>query len=287
MPKHLRRGVAQHNVVMGLPRQSKAGEVQGELLWVSVNAKPLFQTGAAEPYAVVATFTDISERRRSADQINQQMVQITNYAAVLEQQKNQLEEANRLLESLALHDTLTSLGNRRAFEQRIVQEMNQARRYGTSLSLLLLDVDSFKAYNDSFGHPAGDEILRRLAMILRGQGRETDFFARYGGEEFIVILPLTDAGGAMTLAERLRAAVETAEWPERQVTASIGAATLLAEMDSEEALVSAADQALYAAKIAGRNCTRHAVSLSEARTGTGLAAEGSRAQGFQPVLLAA
>ncbi len=275
----LRRGVPQHNVVMGLPRQGRLGEMlQGEMLWVSVNAKPLFQSGAAKPYAVVATFADISERRRSADQITRQVVQITEYAAVLEQQKDQLEEANRKLGALALHDTLTGLGNRRAFEQRIVQEMNQARRYGTPLSLLLLDVDSFKAYNDSFGHPAGDEILRRLASIIRGQGRDTDFFARYGGEEFVVVLPLTDADGAMTLAERLRTAVENSEWPERQVTASIGAATLLVEMAGEEALVSAADQALYAAKTAGRNCVLHAAALSE---------EDSDMPAFLPVLLAA
>ena len=281
----LRRGVPQHNVVMGLPRRGVPHEpfpgerLWGEMLWVSVNAKPLFQTGADHPYAVVATFADITEQRRSADQITQQMAQIAESAAVLEQRKEQLEEVNRQLETLALHDSLTGIGNRRAFEQRITQEMNQARRYGTPLSVLLLDVDNFKSYNDTFGHPAGDEVLRRLASILREQGRETDFFARYGGEEFIVVLPLTDSTGAMTLAERLRAAVQTAEWTDRGVTASLGAATLLATMEDEHALVSAADQALYAAKAAGRDCVRHALSLSE----PGDAAEGDA----EPLLLAA
>lgn len=265
----LRRGVVQHDVVMGLPRQSRPTPLgqsellQGEMLWVSVNAKPLFLSGASKPYAVVATFADISERRRSADQITRQMSQITDYAAVLEEQKSQLEEANRQLEELALHDSLTGLGNRRAFEHRLTQEMNQAKRYGTPLSVLLLDVDSFKAYNDGFGHPAGDEILRRLSQILRSQGRDTDFFARYGGEEFIVILPLTDAAGAVVLAERLRLAVERTAWPERSVTVSLGAATLLPAMPNEAALVSAADQALYAAKTAGRNCVFHALSLPQ------------------------
>ncbi len=263
----LRRGVAQHDVVMGLPRR---GEPQSfgpaEMLWVSVNAKPLFLSGAAEPYAVVATFADITERRRSADQITRQMHQITDYAAVLEEQKEQLEEANRRLELLALHDSLTGLGNRRAFENRLAQEVAQSRRYGTPLSVLLLDVDSFKEYNDSFGHPAGDEVLRRLAQVLRGQGRETDFFARYGGEEFIVVLPLTDASGATILAERLRGAVEQAAWPERGVTASLGAATLLPDMPDDAALVSAADGALYAAKAAGRNRVFHALSLPPAES---------------------
>ena len=258
----LRRGEAQQNVVMGLPRRSRPYKIgQSEMLWVSVNAKPLFLSGATEPYAVVATFADISERRRSADQITRQIAQITDYAGVLEEQKSQLEAANRQLEELAMHDSLTGLGNRRAFEHRLTQEMNQAKRYGTPLSVLLLDVDSFKAYNDGFGHPAGDEILRRLSRILRSQGRDTDFFARYGGEEFIVILPLTDAAGAMVLAERLRAAVERASWPERSVTVSLGAATLLPTMPDDAALVAAADQALYAAKAAGRNCVFHALSL--------------------------
>lgn len=260
----LRRGVAQHDVVMGLPRRSLPGQIgQSGMLWVSVNAKPLFLSGAAEPYAVVATFTDITERRRSANQITRQMAQITEYAAVLEEQKSQLEAANRQLEGLAMHDSLTGLGNRRAFEHRLGQEMNQAKRYGTPLSVLLLDVDSFKAYNDTFGHPAGDEILRRLSQIIRSQGRDTDFFARYGGEEFIVILPLTDAAGAMVLAERLRVAVEQTSWPERPVTVSLGAATLLPTMPDGGALVAAADQALYAAKTAGRNCVFHALSLPE------------------------
>ena len=261
----LRRGEPQRDVVMGLPRRGrKTGQMgQGEMLWVSVNAKPLFQPGAAAPYAIVATFADITERRRSADQITRQMLQITEHTSVLEQQKIQLEEANHQLESLAMHDSLTSLGNRRAFELRLTQEIGHARRYGTPLSVLLMDVDFFKAYNDSFGHPAGDEVLRLLAKVVRIQGRDTDFFARYGGEEFIIILPQTDAAGAMVLAERLRAAVENTSWPERAVTASLGAATLLPSMPDEEALVSAADQALYAAKTAGRNSVCHALSIPE------------------------
>jgi diguanylate cyclase (GGDEF)-like protein/PAS domain S-box-containing protein len=261
----LRRGEPQQDIVMGLPRQGRKTSQtgQGEMLWVSVNAKPLYQPGAEAPYAIVATFTDITERRRSADQITRQMLQITEYASVLEQQKVQLEEVNDQLEVLAMHDSLTGLGNRRAFEQRMAQEAGQARRYGTPLSILLMDVDSFKSYNDTYGHPAGDEVLRILAKVIRTQGRETDFFARYGGEEFIIILPQTDADGASVLAERLRAAVEKADWPERAMTASLGAATLLPSMPDEESLVAAADQALYAAKNAGRNCVLHALSLPE------------------------
>jgi len=253
----LRRGEAQRDVVTGLPR------ADGGMLWVSVNAKPLFARGeSGPPSAVVATFTDVTERRRDGDRIAAQMVQITQSAALLAAQKRQLEEANAQLAVLALSDSLTGLGNRRAFEQRMEMEMSRVGRYGHALSLLLLDVDFFKEYNDAFGHPAGDEVLRALAALLRGQGRDTDFYARYGGEEFIVILPHTDRAGALTVAERLRGLIEGSSWPRRAVTASLGVSTLLPAMAGADELIAEADRALYAAKAAGRNRTAHAADYS-------------------------
>lgn len=252
------RGEPQTDVVVGLPRGD------GGMVWVSVNAKPLFSPGGApdaQPSAIVATFSDITERRRQDDLIAEQITQIQEHAAVLESQKQELEAVNAELETLALRDGLTGLSNRRAFGHRVTLEMSRAVRYGTPLSLLLLDVDHFKGYNDTFGHIAGDEVLRTLSQVLQTQGRETDFFARYGGEEFVVILPHTGSAGAGILAERLRAAISLAGWPARPVTASIGAATFLAGMSTEDDLVSAADRALYAAKAAGRNCVVHALSL--------------------------
>ena len=254
----LRRGEPQTDVVMGLPRGD------GGMVWVSVNAKPLFPPGGgpdAMPSAVVATFSDITGRRRQEDLIAEQMVQIREHAAVLEVQKRELVAVNAELETLALRDGLTGLSNRRAFGQRMALEMNRAIRYGTPLSLLLLDVDCFKEYNDTFGHVAGDTVLRTLSQVLHLQGRETDFFARYGGEEFIAILPHTGSEGAQAVAERLRTAISEVLWPSRPVTASIGAATLLPGMSAEDDLISAADRALYAAKAAGRNCVVHALSL--------------------------
>jgi diguanylate cyclase (GGDEF)-like protein/PAS domain S-box-containing protein len=252
----LRRGEAQHNVVMGLPRPDNG------LMWVSVNAKPLFQSGSDKPSAVVATFADITARRYYEGQIADQMAQIKEYTGVLEQQKRELEDANIQLEALALLDGLTGLGNRRAFGNRLALELGRAQRYHTPLSLLMLDVDFFKEYNDCYGHPAGDGILRQLSLTLQEEGRDTDFFARYGGEEFVVILPHTDAPGAVVLAERLRSAIETCSWPHRPITISCGAATLITTMENEEALVAAADQALYGAKAAGRNCVFHAQTFA-------------------------
>ena len=251
----LRRGEPQTNVVMGLPRSG------GGLVWVSVNSKPLFPEGGGPPSAVVATFADITERRRHEDLIAAQLLQIQQHTVTLEEQKKELEAVNAELETLALRDGLTGLSNRRAFGQRLTLEMGRATRYGLPLSLLLLDVDQFKEYNDSFGHVAGDEVLRLLSHMLHIEGRETDFFARYGGEEFVIILPHTDSDGAITVAERLREAIASSAWPSRRVTASIGAATLLPNMETEDSFVSAADRALYAAKTSGRNRVRHALSV--------------------------
>jgi len=253
----LRSGLPQRDVVMGLPRPD------GQLLWVSVNSSPLVRPGENSPYAVVATFSDITERRRDENKIAAQMAQIKEYTGVLEFQKQQLEAANTQLEELAMRDGLTGLGNRRAFSHRLELEMGRASRYAMPLSLIMFDVDRFKDYNDTFGHLAGDEVLKHLALVLKEQGRETDFFARYGGEEFTVLLPHTDSLGATIVAERLREAIEASAWPGRPVTASFGTATLLPAMQDERNLIAEADRALYAAKTAGRNRAVHVQSLPD------------------------
>ena len=242
--------------MMGLPRPD------GRLLWVSVNSNPLVRPNEDTPYAVVATFSDITERRHNEDKIAAQMAQIKTYTGVLESQKKQMEVANAQLEELAMCDGLTGLGNRRAFTHRLDLEMGRASRYATPLSLIILDVDHFKEYNDAFGHLAGDEVLKQLAFLLKEQGRETDFYARYGGEEFAVLLPHTDSVGANIVAERLREIIESSVWPCRQMTASFGTSTLLPAMENSMNLIAHADRALYAAKAAGRNQAIHALSLS-------------------------
>jgi diguanylate cyclase (GGDEF)-like protein len=122
-------------------------------------------------------------------------------------------------------------------------------------------VDKFKEYNDSFRHPAGDEVLQTVGRLLRQRDRTTDFVARYGGEEFALVLPNTDAEGAIVVAEHLRAIIESATWSQRNVTASLGAATLSPETDTHSALISAADRALYTSKEKGRNRVTHVSSI--------------------------
>ena len=183
-----------------------------------------------------------------------------NARAALTEQQRELLQANGKLESLATHDGLTEAKNRRAFNEKLAEEWSRSQRYGTPLSLVMFDVDKFKTYNDSFGHQAGDEVLKLLARTVMTLVRTTDFFARYGGEEFALILPNTDAEGAYILAERLRQRVENAKWKERPVTASFGVSSIEIGMLNGEALIEAADKALYQSKERGRNCVTQAIA---------------------------
>jgi diguanylate cyclase (GGDEF)-like protein/PAS domain S-box-containing protein len=215
-----------------------------------------------EDFLVEVTLTPIALNNKPAilavwhDLTNQKLVelQIKDYSRVLEIQKHELERANRELEKLATTDGLTGLLNHRAMQERLAHEVEVANRHGLPLSVIMLDVDLFKDYNDSYGHPEGDGVLKRLAIALSSCARECDTVSRYGGEEFLVILPVTDIQGAAAFAERLRHCVEEQEWPLRKVTASFGVANFHHGIDSTGELITLADDALYGAKTSGRNC---------------------------------
>lgn len=185
----------------------------------------------------------------------QVMAQLELRREVRERQRyqEQLEAANAQLKELAERDELTGLANRRVLLRYLDTELQRARRSGEPTSLILLDVDEFKAYNDTFGHLAGDEVLRRLGGLLPRLLRASDLAARYGGEEFMVLLPNTPNAGALGVAERIRQAVEQGAWPLRPVTVSLGVATRTDPSGGSLSLIEAADQALYKAKQAGRN----------------------------------
>ena len=186
---------------------------------------------------------------------------------IIDEQKKQLEasndelnEANQLLAQISLLDGLTEIPNRRKFDDYLRSEWLRAKREQTAIGLLMVDVDYFKKFNDSYGHQAGDDCLKSVARALQGSlMRPADLVARYGGEEFAVILPLTDSEGAMHVGESLCEAVrsimlkhESSEWG--FVSVSIGAASLSPQGDNEfESLIKAADEALYRAKADGRN----------------------------------
>jgi diguanylate cyclase (GGDEF)-like protein len=155
-------------------------------------------------------------------------------------------------------DSLTGLANRRALEEVLAAEISRAQRFKHELAVVLLDLDHFKETNDSFGHAAGDVMLRAVSVLLTTLARQGDTVARWGGEEFVVVLPETDLGGARRFAERLRRTIEAQTIGEMRTTSSCGVATMLPE-DTVEDLLGAADQALYRAKSNGRNRTECAI----------------------------
>ncbi|MCT7992626.1 sensor domain-containing diguanylate cyclase [Laspinema olomoucense] len=177
----------------------------------------------------------------------------------------QLKEANQQLRQLATRDGLTLLSNRRHFNEYLEREWRQMERDRTPLSLILCDIDFFKPYNDTYGHQAGDECLKQVAVaIQKASQRPLDFVARYGGEEFAVILPDTDGNGALAVGENIRKAVKGLQVPHRAsptcgyITLSVGIATVTPGVESSlETLIQEADRALYRAKDQGRDCSVH------------------------------
>lgn len=174
-----------------------------------------------------------------------------------------LEEANSKLEFLSNTDGLTGIANRRSFDQALSVEWMRAQRSNSPLSLILLDVDHFKRYNDHYGHLAGDDCLRAIARVLAmGGQRATDITARFGGEEFVVLLPNTSPRGALEIAKRIRHEVMALSLPHVGtptgiVTVSLGVACQAPSLrHASDALLQEADSALYRAKQSGRNCVR-------------------------------
>ena len=179
---------------------------------------------------------------------------------LVEERTSQLQQANDHLQRLSYIDSLTGIANRRHFEEILDLEWRRAFRTKSPLTLLMLDIDRFKQYNDAFGHRAGDDCLALVAKVLHDSvQRAGDLMARYGGEEFAAILSATDETGGAGVAERLRAAVERlgikrSDDSVHVVTISIGvAAGIPGQVSSHEVLLRAADKALYEAKGAGRN----------------------------------
>jgi diguanylate cyclase (GGDEF)-like protein len=167
-------------------------------------------------------------------------------------------DAHRGLQDMALRDPLTSVLNRRALNEPLMRELKSGLRYGAQACLMILDLDYFKTVNDRLGHTAGDLVLKELAALMTDTVRDVDMVGRYGGEEFAIILPHTSIQQAHTLAERLRALIESHAFDVEdgtvRLTASIGIADVCnAEIASVEHWVNAADTALYEAKSQGRN----------------------------------
>jgi diguanylate cyclase (GGDEF)-like protein len=203
----------------------------GRQLYLAIDAGPIYDA-TGRLIAVVETLRDITLQK----------------------------QAQTALESLASRDGLTGLANRRSFDAKLEEEATRASRDQRPLSLLMVDIDCFKAYNDTYGHQRGDDALKAVAQTLpRTLGRATDFAARYGGEEFAVILPNTPHPGALLIAEHLRRAVDmlnivhSASIASDHVTLSVGGAAVTGRDLNTDRLLASADAALYLAKRQGRN----------------------------------
>lgn len=203
----------------------------------------------------IGLLTDTFNRMTRTLFANQREIQQANVK--LKAQNDELQRANEVLEQLSITDGLTKLHNHRFFQDHLTREIKRVSRTQEPLSILVIDIDDFKRLNDRQGHKAGDELLIGLARILNESSRENDFVARYGGEEFVVLAPVTEMDGAVALAEKIRISVEEASFilgdSKRltKVTVSIGVA---AYKGNRRAFFQAADQALYRAKAAGKNC---------------------------------
>ncbi len=186
--------------------------------------------------------------------IERQATELNHVAQRLDTANRELESANARLQEVSFTDEVTKLYNRRFFSIRLEEEVARHHRFGNPLSLVLLDLDSLKGVNDELGHLAGDETLRGVADVLVQTSRSIDVVCRYGGDEFAVLLVETPRAGARPYAERIRDALAAASFSHgRQVTASFGVASLSEWAATGDDLVRAADEALYAAKRAGKN----------------------------------
>ncbi len=206
--------------------------------------------GLKEPHGVLVSYATRPGRRCPFG--DDDLWFLRSVAAVFESNMGRIE-AKRALMIQATTDSLTGLNNARYLREESRAIEKRATRDGRALSAVMIDVDRFKAYNDTFGHPAGDEVLRQIGAILRREARAGDLVARYGGEEFAIILPGADTAKAREFAERLRQAIGAHPWPLRQVTVSLGVATGTPPATGAVTLLSRADEALFAAKRAGRN----------------------------------
>lgn len=234
--------------------------IGGEVRHVSLSAAPLFGS-ENKPIGAVVAISDETLQRASELQLIEWSEEVHRKNEEITLQREQLAEANRKLELLATTDGLTGLKNHRAFQEFLERQFKIASRHQTPLSVCLLDVDEFKKYNDAFGHPEGDIVLKTVAKLLSECTRDADFVARYGGEEFVVILPESNQTQAREAAERIREKIERFGWKNREITVSLGIATLQPTIACQSELVSLADQALYHSKRSGRNRSTHAHDL--------------------------
>jgi diguanylate cyclase (GGDEF)-like protein/PAS domain S-box-containing protein len=238
---------------MGVGRHMRAVRKGGFEFPVEIGLTPIH---LSDGLYVLCSVVDLTFQK----QIEEQALELTR----------RLESANIRLAQLARTDELTGLKNRRAFDEGLRDLIQLMNRMSSELSLLLIDVDHFKQYNDDFGHLAGDELLKTLADLLMSYSRKSDLVARYGGEEFAILMPATNAEDSVRVGEKIRLAIQDHPWGAKLPTISLGAATIsFAKITTGTLdgigvrLLIAADQALYHSKRSGRNKLTHILDIKD------------------------
>lgn len=225
----------------------------GEWRWVLTSGRVVERDEEGRPVRLAGIQLDVDQRKSLEEEVAKKVVLLRRYSHELEQIQRQLGEANAKLDRLAKTDGLTGVANRRFFQTTLSQLVVPLGVAPEPVSLVMIDIDHFKQFNDTFGHQEGDAVLIKVASLISESVRESDVVARYGGEEFAVLSRGCRENDALQLAERIRAAVAAFDWPLRPVTVSLGTATFLGGEFRPEELVRRADEALYASKQAGRN----------------------------------
>lgn len=260
-PDDIDADVAQFNRVLageidGYSMDKRFVRKDGTLVYASISANCIRKDDGSVDH-FVAFVHDISDRKKYEQELQKMNADLELLVA---ERTRELEEANRKLKLESETDFVTKLPNRRVYERRLDENVASARRDRTQLSLLLIDIDDFKAFNDHYGHDGGDQALKDVARSIESSlPRTTDLAARFGGEEFVVLLPSTDADGALNIAERIRANIQALNVAHVDslagvLTVSIGIESMPSETLDKALLFKHADRALYSAKDRGKNC---------------------------------
>lgn len=254
-PEDLAADVAQFERVLageieGYSMDKRFIRKNGEIIYASISANCIREEDGSIDH-FVAFVQDITDRKHAELKLHQMNEELES---LVEQRTKELEDANKKLQIESETDYLTQLANRRVYERRLEENIASARREKSELSLILIDVDNFKAYNDKYGHDKGDQVLFKVAKSIEDSlQRSTDLAARFGGEEFAVLLPSTGPEGALAIAERIRTDIEAlgiehSESESRVVTVSIGVESMKADKLNKYDLFKHSDDALYVAK---------------------------------------
>ena len=258
---HLDARFAHHPLVTGLPYirfyagfplVTSSGHALGTLCVIDTQPRALTPEHTTLLITLAKQISALLDQRSDLVGAQRELLKQSEQHAVLTRSISELERKNEELFAATLTDPLTGIGNRRGFDLTLHREHERALRENQPLSIIMIDIDFFKSYNDDFGHVEGDQVLIEVARILRLSVRAPEYLARYGGEEFVIILPASAIQASELAAERIRAAVENNMWTHRSITISLGVATTVGGEDLG-ALVKLADVALYQAKVNGRN----------------------------------